>query len=437
MIGKTVLVVDGGGRGAALANKYLQSAYVDRVIAVPGNDLMLTNKNVKIFPQYKTTDVSQIIAICRSEKVDLVDVAQDNAVAVGLVDALLKSGIKVFGPTKLAGQIEWDKAWARRFMQRFKIPQPLFKVCRSEKEGVEFINSHKGSSWYVKASGLAGGKGAIFANGKRQALAAISRMKNFGNAGKTFLVEQCLSGEEFSAFAIVNEKKFSIVGYARDHKKAFDGDKGSNTGGMGCSSPPLAITQEVEKQIKNIFQKTVLRLSKTGRPYLGILYLGGMIDKNGKVYVIEFNARWGDPEAQVILPAIKDDLYQLVTGALNGKIPRIKKDKLYRIVVTAASKGYPDDYSAIVGKKINGLKNLVDQNKIKVFGAGVKKQNGQYVASGGRLFYVTGVGGNVVKAREMAYNALSKVSIAKMGLHFRKDIGFRDLERLNHRQPGQ
>ncbi len=423
-----VVVIDAGGRAHALVDKYLKSEHVAKAIAIPGNDLMLIDKNIKIFPQVKTTDISKIINICHLERADIVDVAQDDAVAVGLCDSLLKEGFKVFGPTRKAGQIEWDKAWARNFMKKFKIPHPPFAICKSQKAGMDFIKSQKEDSWYVKASGLAAGKGAIFAKDNQEAIKAIKEMQNFGSAGKTYLIEKYFTGEEFSSFALVNGNKFQIVGHAQDHKQVFDGNMGPNTGGMGCSSPPGAITKRIEKQIKNIFEKTVEGLVKIGRPYVGILYLGGIIEAN-KVYALEFKARWGDPEAQVVLPSIQNDYFDLVGQVLKGKIPKIIKDKKYRVVIAAASHGYPGDYTKVLGKEIQGLKKLT-KSKIKLFGAGVKKENDKYVAAGGRLFYVLGEGKNVDLARQVAYNALSQVSIEGDNLHYRKDIGYRDLQRL-------
>jgi len=440
----TVLVIDGGGRGAVLVDKYLQSKHVVKVLAIPGNDLMGLGrgKHVKIFPKIKTTNVAKIVNVAKREKVNLVDVAQDDAVAVGVTDALLKEGFRVFGPTRLAGQVEWDKAFARNFMKKFKIPSPVFKICRSQKEGIDFIKKQKQVEWFIKASGLAAGKGALYAKNKKEAWEKIKQMKNFGKAGKTFLIEECLKGEEFSSFAIVDGQNFIIVGHAQDHKPVFDGDLGPNTGGMGCSSPPIVITQKIEKQIETIFAKAIEGLTSIGRPYRGILYLGGMIDKKGKIYVIEFNARWGDPEAQVIVPQVNNDFYELANLVIDGKINSIKirKDNYYRIAVTIASKGYPDDYSQVIGKQIFGLNRLLSGSPIrknwgdiKVFGAGVKVRNDQYLAAGGRLFYVMAKGKNVAQARKIAYNALSLVNVEGNNLHFRTDIGWRDLERLYER----
>lgn len=429
---KTILVIDGGGRGSALVAKYAQSPAVGQILAAPGNGLMvqLTKKPVKIFPKIKTIDIKSILTICHKSKVDLIDVAQDDAIARGLTDVLTQAGFAVFGPTKAAGQIEWDKAWAREFMRKNSIPIPKFKICHSQSEGLTFIKSQKENEWFIKASGLAAGKGSLYAANNQEAIEQIIKMKNFGLAGKTFLIEQCLIGEEFSSFAIVDGKNFILVGHAQDHKRVFNGDVGPNTGGMGCSSPPDVITPKIEQQIQSIFKKTAEGLVKIGRPYRGILYLGGMIS-NGKIYVIEFNARWGDPEAQVIIPSIKNDFYELAWQIINGQLTKIKiaKDNFYRVAVTAAARGYPDNYSNVVGKQIFGLDKLLKTKDIKIFSAGIKKSNGHYFAHGGRLFYVLAEGKNIVDARQKAYNALSLTYIEGNNLHYRTDIGWRDLAR--------
>lgn len=433
----TVLVIDGGGRGSVLVDKYLQSRQVSKVLATPGNDLMLqgTKKSVEIFPDIKTTDIKGIIKVCQDYSVDLIEVAQDDAVAVGVTDALVKKGFQVFGPTKSAGQIEWDKAWSRNFMKKNGISSPSFKIFDSEIQGINFIKSQKNKEWFIKASGLAAGKGALYAKDNKDAISKIRQMKNFSKAGKTFLIEECLYGEEFSSFAIVDGKNFKVVGHAQDHKTVFDADKGPNTGGMGCSSPPLVITEKIESQINSVFKKTTKGLVKAKRPYRGILYLGGIINKSGKVYVIEFNARWGDPEAEVIIPSIKNDFYEMAKLIIGDKINKVKlvKDNLYRIVVAAAAKGYPQDYSKVVGKQIVGLDSILKKrtNSYKVFGAGTKYQKGKYWVAGGRLFYMMASGKNVRDARKKAYNALSKIKIEGNSLHYRKDIGYRDLERLS------
>ncbi len=429
---KTIIVVDRGGRGSALVYKYQKSKNVGRIIAIPGNDFIKFHQKVETYPTVKTSDVEEILKIAKEEKADLVDVAEDCAVEAGLTDLLSKNKIKAFGPTKAAGQIEWDKAWSRTFMKKINLPIPHFKICKNQKEGITFIKKQKESAWFVKASGLAAGKGAIFAKSNNEAKTAIGAMSEFGEAGKIFLIEECLQGEEFSAFAVVYKNKFQIAGYAQDHKRVFDGDLGPNTGGMGCSSPPKVVSTKVEKQVKDIFKRTISALVSIGRPYIGILYLGAMVDKNEKVIIIEFNARWGDPEAEVILPSIKNDYLSFVTNTLNGKIPKIKKDNRYRVVVSAASKGYPNDFSKVIGKEIKGLEAALKEGS-QIFGAGITKGKNKWEAAGGRLFYVLGEGKNVAEARKIAYNALSKIKIGAGQIHYRKDIGYRDLNRLSHK----
>lgn len=424
----TILVVDAGGRGAALVHKYSLSPYVSKIIAVPGNDLMQINSSipVKTYQYFKTTSVREILEICRSEKVDLVDVAQDNAVAVGLVDALNKEGIKAVGPTKMAGQIEWDKAWARKFMRKYKIPHPKFKICKSQKEGIAFVKQHQ-SSWFVKASGLAEGKGAIPAVNASQAIKAIKQMTSFGKAGKTFVLEEWIKGEEFSMFAITDGKTFQIAGSAQDHKRLYDGDKGPNTGGIGCSAPPLVVNPKIYKQGKLIIKKAISGLASESRPYKGVLYLGGIVVE-GKVFVIEFNARWGSPEAEVLIPGIKNDLFKLSTSIVDGNLKKfkIKIDGKSRVVVTGSLR----QGVAIKKRELFGIDKILKLKSVIVYGARITKVRGKYFVSSGRLFHVVGEGKNVIEARQKAYRAIKLISIEGNNLHFRTDIGWRDMERL-------
>lgn len=437
--GSIVMIIDSGGRAHALAKKYLESKNVAQVLAVPGNDLM-TLDGIKTFPDIETTEVKKIIKLAEDLKVDLVDVAQDDAIAVGLVDLLQKAKVKVFGPTKKASQIEWDKSFARKFMKRFKLPIPAYKVFKSQKLAIQYLKNQKNQQYYIKASGLAGGKGAIYAGNHKEAVNAVKKMSELGASGKTFLIEEKLNGEEYSAFAIVSGRDFQILGYAQDHKAVLDGDRGLNTGGMGCTSTPMCITSNVRRQSEEIIRKTIKGLTKLKRPYVGILYLGGMIIE-GKVYIIEYNARWGEPEAQVVLPSIKNDYFNLISQALEAyhernrrsKMSKIQEDNSYRVVITAAAKGYPGDSSKVVGKEIKGFKKLLDNKKVQTYGTRVHIEDDKFISGGSRLFYVMAEGNNVDQARKVAYNALSKVKIGHGLLHYRKDIGYRDLIRYKRR----
>lgn len=436
-----VAVIDAGGRGSALIDAYAKSPEVFELIAIPGNDLMQVNtkKLVHTFPQLKTTSREEILKICKEFNVSLVDVAQDNAVEAGVSDLLREHGFKVVGASRDAGRIEWDKAWSRDFMVKYNLPVPAYKVCTSEAEGVKFLNSQSDQAWFIKASGLAEGKGVIPARNNEKAVDAIKEMTNFGSAGSTYLIEQALTGEEFSSFAISDGNSYQYLGSAQDHKRVDDGDLGPNTGGMGCSAPALVVEENIKKQVDEIFKKSFDGLKQENLPYQGILYLGGIVVKEkgkDKVYVIEFNARWGDPEVECILPGIENAWFDVGMALAENKLNQIQieHDRKARIVVAAASKGYPSDYSQVKGKQIIGLNELIQTPGIKVYGAGVKKEGNKYLANGGRLFYVVAEGKDVIEAREKAYSALEKVSIPKEGggglLHFRKDIGYRDVDRI-------
>jgi phosphoribosylamine--glycine ligase len=278
---------------------------------------------------------------------------------------------------------------------------------------------------------LALGKGAIRAENKKEAIAAIESMENFGKAGETFLIEQCMVGEEFSLFAICDGKSYQIVGCAQDHKTVYNYDIGPNTGGMGCVANPMVVTSQVLKEVdKTILKPFMQGMKKEGRPYSGILYLGAMVTKNG-IEIVEFNSRWGDPEAEVLIPSIKTDYLTIVEAVLNQKLDSVKiqRDNLSRISVAGCSLGYPVDYSNVKGKVISGLEKVVTLPGVKVFGAGIAKKGSKFVAHGGRVFHIVGEGKTLLDARNKAYGAISMVNIEGDNLHYRTDIGWRDLER--------
>ncbi len=434
-----IAVIGGGGREAALVRAYAKSA--DSLLAIPGNDLMGIGLDipVKTFPELKTTSVNEIISICRKD-VTLVDVGQENAVESGLADRLRAAKIKVVGPTRLAGKIEWDKAFARELGTQHSMPQPKYRICYSEEEGIEYMKCLPKTPVFVKAVGLANGKGAIPARNYDEAVCAIKEMARFGRAGKTFLIEQWLcnedgsNAEEFSTFAITDGSEIKILGSAQDHKCANNSDEGPNTGGMGCSTPPLVLNSSITSGVEGMF-RTMINALNFNRKYNGILYLGGILQyKHGRTtpYIVEWNARWGDPEAQAIIPGIKTDMLELGLAAANGSIQHmdIETDGKARIVVAGVSKGYPGDYDAVSGKQIFGLDEAMKADGVEVYGAGVRVQDGKYYASGGRLFYVVGEGKDAIQAREKAYSAMSHISIEGNNLHYRDDIGWRDVARL-------
>lgn len=445
MAEKTVAIIDGGGRGVVLAEKYLQSAHVGKLIAIPGNDWVkqyakIYQKEVLTFPSLKTTDLLQIIKICKQQVVDQINVAQDNALATGLVDLAIAENIQSFGPTRKASKIEWSKSYARWLGQKIDLPQPNFKICRSKQDYEELLSRSKNQSFIIKADGLCEGKGVLFAKNRQQLISCVENLQKFKDAAKTFLIEEWLKNEdgspgiEFSAFALTDGFDFQILNTAKDHKRVNNFDQGENTGGMGCISPHPTLNVATLQHIEEIFDKTITGLRKVHRPYQGVLYLGGMVvERAGKriPYVVEFNARWGDPEAQSILPGIQNDLYELEQAVINSEVKNLKieTDNLYRVVVAGVTRGYPEDSSVYNNKEIFGVEEVIKLDGTSFYGAGMKIIDGHYFTpkKPARLFYVVGEGANLLTARNKAYKAINQISIPNIGLHYRTDIAFRDL----------
>jgi len=429
-----ILIVGSGGREHTLATAYGKSKKVKQIIVAPGNGLAsFKAKKIKIEPTIAATDFDGILRLIKKYKIDLVDVAADDQLAEGFADKLQALGIKAFGPTQKAAEIEWNKDWSRKFMAKYKLPTPIYRSFSDVKKAITYVKKLPEQVLYVKASGLALGKGAIRAENKKQAVGAINSMKQFGKAGETFLIEECMVGEEFSLFAICDGENYQIVGTAQDHKTVYDHDQGPNTGGMGCILNPKVVTQQVLKKVEQTMIKPFMKgMQKEGRPYVGILYLGAMVTKRG-IKIVEFNSRWGDPEVEVLIPAIKTDYLTIVENALNGKINKTKIvcDKLSRISVAGCSLGYPVDYSKVKGKIITGLEKAAKLPGVTIFGAGIAKKGRNFIVHGGRVFQVVGEGKTLVQARDKAYKAMAMINIQGNNLHYRTDIGWRDLEREN------
>lgn len=427
-----ILVIGQNGREHALAVSYAKSRKVKKVIMTPGNGLTdFRNPKIKNYPNVGMMDFEKIVDICKREKIDLVDVGQDDIIAVGFVDKLESLGIRAFGPTQKASQLEWDKEWARNFMVKYNLPIPRFKPFRSQKDAIDYVNKLDDQLLFIKATGLAFGKGVIKATNRKEAISAIKQMKSFGKSGGTFLIEEGLIGEEFSLFTLCDGKNYQIINWAQDHKTIYDDDKGPNTGGVGSVAPTGAINVSIIRIINTEILKPLMEgMIKEGRPYRGVLYLGGMKTRDG-VRIIEFNCRWGDPEAEVILPSIKTDYLKIVEAILSGKIKtlKIRIDSKVRISVAGCSKGYPGDYSKVKGKEIVGLEKVFNLPGITVFGSGIRREKSKFYANGGRLFYVVAAGKDVIEAKKKAYQAMKFISIEGNNLHFRMDIGWRDIER--------
>ena len=434
----SVMIIGSGAREHAISQAYEKSPQVDRIIVVPGNDFIeyKRQKEVLIDKNCSLKDPFSILGIAKKYRPDLIDVAQDDALASGTVDLLQENGFQVFGPTKQAARIEWDKRWSREFMQRQQIPHPHFRYFDSEERGINYIkevySQESGQLLYIKAASLCSGKGALKSTSLDEAIRNIRRMKSFPNeAGNVFLVEEGLVGEEFSYYAISDGQTYQLLKSAQDNKTVFNFDYGDQTGGMGAISP-ANVTDSISFEIEeNLISKAINGMASEGVPYKGMLYLGGMA-VNGKPVNIEYNARWGDPECQVVLPSLETDYVEVVVACLEGRLKdvQVRQDGQTRVGVVGTSRGYPNDYSAVKGKRIYGLEEAMEMEGITIFGAGMEVRNGRFYAHGGRLFSVVAEGKNILEARQRAYSAVARLNIEGNNLHYRTDIGWRDVERF-------
>ena len=436
----TILIIGSGAREDTLSKIYEKSHDVKKIIVSPGNDFIKHKRKKEVITDKNCSlkDPSSLLEIAKKYKPDLVDVAQDDALASGTIDMLEDHGFPAFGPNKKSSRIEWDKKWSREFMQRHEIPHPNFRYFDNEDTGKEYVrelynkDSHK--LIYVKATGLCGGKGAPKASNLEEAIKNIELMKKFPNgAGKIFLIEEGLEGEEFSYYAISDGDNYKLFKSAQDNKTLLNFDEGDQTGGMGVISPAL-VTKSLENEIeKELIAKAIKGMALENNSYRGVLYLGGIL-VNGKLLNIEYNTRWGDPECQAVLPSLQNDYFEIVKSTLNGKLNErdIIQDNKTRVCIVGASKGYPNDYSKVKGKRIYGLEEAMKIEGITVFGAGIDVIDSKFYANGGRLFSVVAEGQDVIDARQRAYSAISMISIVGNNLHYRIDIGWRDADRLRN-----
>lgn len=421
-----VLLVGQWGREHALAETYSKSKQVKKVFVIPGNGLMdFKNKKIVTVPNVNVHDKNQVLDFVKKNNIDFADISPEDFLATGYVDLLKDAGVQVVGPTKRVAEIEWSKDWSRHFMEKYNLPIPLYKSFSKKEEGIKYVNSLPEQVLYIKASGLCGGKGAVRAENKKEAIEAIRSMKSLGDAGKTFLVEEGLIGEEFSLFAICDGKNYIVAKSAQDHKTVFNKDQGPNTGGMGCVSPTQVVTKKVVSEVEEKILKPFLNgMAREGRVYQGILYVGGMLTENG-VKIIEFNARWGSPEAEVILPSIQTDYVTIAKAITKQQLKnlKIRFDKKVRVSICGTAAGYPGDYSKAKGKEIFGLTEAMKIPDITIYGASIKRLGQRFFVDGGRIFHVVAQGKDVLDARKKAYKAMSLISIEGDNLHYRTDIG--------------
>jgi phosphoribosylamine--glycine ligase len=421
-----ILLVGSGGREHALAWKISQSALVKRLVCAPGNPGI--EKHAEL-AAVKADDAEGLAALAREMRADLVVVGPEAALAAGLADRLAAAGIPCFGPTAKAAQLETSKAFAKAFLERHAIPTAGYGVYDTPAEARQALDVFK-PPYVIKADGLAAGKGVAISPDRRDAEAEIDRMLGgrFGSAGSRVVIEEFMDGEEGSLFALCDGQRAVLFGGAQDHKRAFDGDTGPNTGGMGAYSPAPVFTPDmVETADSRVVQPTLAGMAAEGAPYRGVLYVGLMATSGGPK-VVEFNARFGDPECQVLMMRMAGDIVPYLLACARGDVsklppPAFKPQTV--ICVVLAAKGYPD--SPLEGSQIRGA----DQDfgpDVQVFHAGTKRRDdGVLVASGGRVLSVCAAGDDITQARERAYAAIRKIDWPG-GFH-RTDIGWRAVDR--------
>ncbi len=421
-----VLVIGSGGREHSLVWKVSKSPKVDKIYCAPGNTGIaelaeLVDINAENVPGLK--------AFAKDAKIDLTVVGPEAPLVSGIVDEFESIGLKIFGPSRAAATLEGSKVFSKEFMKKYGIPTAKAQIFDDEKKALQYIRE-RNSALVVKANGLAAGKGVIVCNDQEEAQKAVHKImveKAFGESGRRVVVEECLYGEEASILAFTDGERVVPMASSQDHKRVFEGDKGPNTGGMGAYSPAPVVTDELfEKIDKEILKPTIAGMKKDGCPYKGVLYVGIMVTADGPK-VLEYNARFGDPETQAILPRMKSDLPEIMMAVIEARLDKVKIewDERAAVCIVMASGGYPGSYEK--GKEIKGLDKASKLSDTIVFHAGTKKKDGKIVTSGGRVLGVTALGASIKGAIDNAYKAVKLIDFE--GAHYRKDIGQKALKR--------
>ena len=422
-----VLLIGSGGREHALAWKLAQSPKVEKLLVAPGNPgIGLLDKCECVALDVENLEL--VADFAQENKIDLTVVGPEAPLVAGLADVFEARGMAVFGPSKAAAQLEGSKAFSKNIMAKYNVPTAFFKICDNIDDAKAYVEE-KGAPIVVKADGLAAGKGVVVAFTKEEALDAIDDMMGdhkFGNAGARVVLEEFMDGEEASLLAFTDGKVIVPMIASQDHKRAFDGDKGPNTGGMGTYAPAPVLTPALRiKATEEVLNPMIAAMQAEGTPYKGCLYAGLMV-KGDSVKVVEFNCRFGDPETQVVLPLLDSDLAEIMLACATGKLDQVEinwSDKA-AVCVVVASGGYPESYEK--GKEITGLDAAAEEGAV-VFHAGTKLADGKIVTSGGRVLGVTAVDANIKAARDKAYEAVDKIAFEKA--FSRRDIAWRALNR--------
>ena len=419
-----VLVIGGGGREHAVCKKLSESKDVTQILCAPGNAGIA--QVARCIPEVKATDVEGIVALAKKEKVDFVCVTPDDPLALGCVDRLEEEGIPAFGPTAYAAQMEASKIFSKNLMRKYGIPTAKCEIFTEMDKALAYLDTQE-APIVVKADGLALGKGVVVAATIEEAKNAVIEMMEggkFGRSGARVLIEECMVGREVTVLCFCDGKTIRPMPASQDHKRVFDGDKGPNTGGMGAFAPSPLYTEEIaERTEKEILIPTLNAMNSEGFTFKGVLYVGLMLTKDGPK-VVEYNARFGDPETQVVLPLLESDLFAIMRAVREGRLAetdiRWKKESAACIVL--ASGGYPGKYES--GKLISGLEDA-ETAGATVYHAGTKKTDAGYVTAGGRVLGVTALGDTLADAVHSAYAAAEKIHFE--GAHMRRDIGSRDM----------
>ncbi len=421
-----VLVVGSGGREHALVWKIRQSPQVKQIFCAPGNAGI---KRMAECVDISSNDIDALVSFAKEEKIDLTVVGPELALTAGIVDGFEAEGLRIFGPTQKAAILEGSKVFTKEFLEKYSIPTAPFKVFTNRKKARKYIDKC-GAPVVVKADGLAAGKGVIVArtiSEAKEAVDLIMKDKAFGEAGNKLIVEECLQGEEASFIAFTDGKTIVPLPTSQDHKAAYDNDEGPNTGGMGAYSPAPVVTEPIADYVmEKVMLPTIKGMAEEGRPYKGMLYAGLMIDGD-KVNVLEFNCRFGDPEAQPLLMRLKSDVVEIFEAVIDERLEQVemKIDPRPTVCVVMVSGGYPGKY--LSGKAIRGYKKASDMRGVVVFHAGTSLKNGRVCSAGGRVLGITAVGKDLRTAIANAYKAVAVISWT--GSFYRTDIGAKALKK--------
>lgn len=425
-----VLVIGSGGREHVLVKKVSESKKVNQVFVLPGNPGM---KDLATLVDLPIDDFSKIINFVKENQIDLTIVGPEAPLSAGIVDAFQKEGLKIFGPSQKAAIIEASKCFTKEFCEKYHIPTAGFKIFSEADQAKKYLKENNQFPIVLKADGLAAGKGVIIAKSLEEANQAVDEMmldQKFGQAGDRIVIEDFMPGEEASYMVVTDGDDFIVLASSQDHKAVFDNDEGPNTGGMGAYSPAPVMNKELEDQVNQSVIKPLLEGMKAeGRKYIGIVYAGLMIS-DGQARVVEFNCRFGDPEAQVILHRMDSDLVELIEACIENRLSHyeVKFTSDTAVCVVLAAPGYPGSYEK--GLKISGLLEAGKLPLSYVYHAGTKLNGDDFVTNGGRVLGVTSLGKNLSESIKNVYDCVNKISWP--GIHYRKDIGAKGLKRLSN-----